>query len=198
MKVNFGERSGVAVKDISFPKSEIESLKKKTTIITHRVSSDADKFQKGDYVYTEAIDSNHCFEVVGAREISRVEDSPYYKQLTKKQVEILRKYPKILVLTLKKSKYERPYKLSYIKEHYPEKVYEKLKNDKVHAWRAQTGIELIHKEPDNAEQTRVHNNWKLMSEPMKSESDKKCKQWFGMTNEEHYAYIMKEGKNHEG
>lgn len=185
------------VQDIKFPASEIPALKTQQKIITHRVSSDFEKFEKGDYVYCEEIDENYCFEIVDKKVISKIEDSQYFKQLTPQQVNVLQKYDKISVLTLQKTKYERPYKLSTIKEKYPEKVYLKLKSDRVHAWRAKTGLELIHKEPDSAEQTRVHNNWKLMSAAMKEESDKVCKLFFKMTNEEHYKYIIAHGENHE-
>lgn len=195
MKVNFGEAdNSVCVKDIRFPSSEIPVLKKQEKIITHRVSSDADKFEKGDYVYCEEIDDNYCFEVTDKKVISKIEDSPYFKDLTKSQINILERFNKISVLTLRKTKYERPYKLSTIKEKYPEKIYLKLKSDKVHSWRARTGIELVHLEPDEAEQTRTWKNWGLMSTKMKSVSDEKCREWFGVDNKAHYD-IVKDEKN---
>ena len=186
--------SAVFVKDIRFPSSEVSVLKNQTKIITHRVSDDAKKFYKGDYVYAEEVDSNYCFEVTDIKVINNVYKSPYIDDLTKQQIAYLKKFDYIAVLVLKKTKYERPYKLSYIKANYPEKVYLRLKSDEVHSWRARTGIEVIHLEPDQAEQTRTYKNWHLMSAAMKSVSDVKCKELFGVSNEEHYK-IVKDEKN---
>lgn len=36
-------------------------------------------------------------------------------------------------------------------------------NDPVHKWRAESGIELIHKEPTKKEFDRIFKNWQLMS-----------------------------------
>ena len=193
MKVNFG-KTDVCVKDIRFPPSEIQTLKSQTRIITHRVSDDAKRFSKGDYVYAEEVDSNYCFEVTDIKVVDDVTKSPYINDLTKQQIAYLKKFDYIAVLTLTKTKYERPYKLSYIKENYPEKVYLKLKSDEVHAWRARTGIELIHLEPDQAEQTRTHKNWQLMPAYLKKASDEKCVELFGVTNDRHYS-IVKDEKN---
>ena len=188
------EKLEARVKDITFPPSEIEELKKRTRIVTHRVSDDAKRFSKGDYVYAEKVDSNYCFEITDITVISSIEKSPYIEELTQQQIAYLRKFDHIAVLVLSKTKYERPYKLSYIKANYPDSVYQKLKSDEVHLWRARTGIELIHLEPDQAEQTRTHKNWSLMSSAMKATSDKKCKELFGVSNEEHYK-IVKDEKN---
>jgi hypothetical protein len=43
--------------------------------------------------------------------------------------------------------YKRPYTKEEICKFYPNKA-EKLLKDPVHLWRAETGIELIHKEPN--------------------------------------------------
>lgn len=88
--------------------------------------------------------------------------------------------------------YERPYSLQQIKEKYSDNVYQKLKNDEVHSWRATTGIELIHKEPDLKQQTRIFYNWMNMSEQMKQNSDKKSIEMFGISNLEHNQLIMKQ------
>lgn len=85
--------------------------------------------------------------------------------------------------------YEPPYSIDDIKNRYPEKA-DRLLNDPVHLWRAKTGIELIHKEPTLQEQERIWSNWKLMTENQKVESDKKCIEFFGMTNEEHHEKII--------
>ena len=68
-------------------------------------------------------------------------------------------------------KYEPPYSIEVLKEEYP-----KLLKDEVHKWRAETGIELIHKEPTYEEQKRIFYNWLAMSDKDKEISDKKCKQ----------------------
>lgn len=52
-------------------------------------------------------------------------------------------------------KYNKPYTLEEIKESYGEDLYNKLKNDPIHSWRANTGIELIHKEPTLEELNRI-------------------------------------------
>ena len=49
--------------------------------------------------------------------------------------------------------YQRPYNIEEIKRIYPHKA-KILLNDPVHFWRAETGIELIHKEPTLEEQER--------------------------------------------
>jgi len=190
MKLRPLESKEVSVKDIKFPPSEHEQLKSRSTIVTHRVSDDADRFDKGEYVYAEEIDDNYCFEVVSKKVIKRIEDSPYYKELTAGQISYLRKFDKIAVLTLKKTKYERPYKLSYIKEHYPPKVYEMLKKDKCHCWRARTGIDMIHLEPDDTEQKRTCKNWELLPKYLKDASDDKSIELFGCDNKSHEKMLV--------
>ena len=171
--------------DIRFPPSEIESLKQRSTIVTHRVSDDANKFNAGDYVYAEEVDENYCFEVVDKTIINNIEDSKYYDKLTKGQKTYLGKFDFIAVLTLKKTKYERPYKLSTIKEKYPPKVYQKLFSDPCHAWRAKTGIDMIHLEPDADEQKRTCSNWRLLPDRYKRVSDQKSIEIFGCDNLAH-------------
>lgn len=89
-------------------------------------------------------------------------------------------------------KYEPPYDTKTLKELYP-----KLLKDPVHRWRARTGIELIHKEPDFQEQCRIWYNWNMMTDEMKEISDKKSKSLFGMTNVEHHNAIMEYEWNSE-
>jgi hypothetical protein len=173
------------IEDINFPKSEIESLRPRNTIVTHRVLDDARKYVKGDFVFAEQIDQNYCFEIVDQETISNVEDSPYFSELTTAQRTYLSKFDEISVLTLKKTKYERPYKLSTIKDKYPEVVYKKLVSDQCHVWRARTGIDMIHLEPDDAEQERTCKNWRLMSERYRKISDKKSMELFGWDNLSH-------------
>ena len=87
--------------------------------------------------------------------------------------------------------YDPPYNIEEIKENYPDKA-EMLLGHPPHRWRAETGIELIHKEPDLSEQTRIWKNWQLMDEDMKKKSDEKSYELFGMSNKEHHEKIMEE------
>ena len=157
----------VVIRDISFPQSEIASLKTKTTIITRRPYEDVGKFNRGDYVYAEEIDENYCFEVVDTTTENDV-----------------------VVLTLKKTQYERPYKLSTIKAKYPPKVYKMLAADPCHSWRARTGIDMIHLEPDDAEQKRTCSNWRLLPDRYKRVSDQKSVDIFGCDNLSHEKTLV--------
>ena len=82
-------------------------------------------------------------------------------------------------------KYEPPYDVETLKELYP-----KLLDDPVHKWRAKNGIELIHKEPDFAEQKRIFYNWLIMPKTMQEKSDKKSQQLFKCSNIENHNWIM--------
>ncbi|MBI5138689.1 MAG: hypothetical protein HZA95_02730 [Candidatus Vogelbacteria bacterium] len=86
--------------------------------------------------------------------------------------------------------YERPYNTEEIKKNYPDKA-DFLMNDPVHRWRAETGIELIHKEPTLEEQKRIWRNWLEMTDDMKEESDRKSLQLFDKDNESNNQEIMK-------
>ena len=65
--------------------------------------------------------------------------------------------------------YEAPYSLDELKTHEP-KLAACL--DDIHAWRAKTGIELMHREPTLAEFIRIFRNWQCMTPAQKEESDK--------------------------
>ncbi len=85
--------------------------------------------------------------------------------------------------------YQRPYTTEEIKKFYPEKA-EVLLKDPVHLWRAETGIELIHKEPTLDEQERIWTNWNEMTDEMKIQSDTKSNEFFGKDNSTHNNEIM--------
>jgi hypothetical protein len=70
--------------------------------------------------------------------------------------------------------YERPYPL--------EKLPAYLKDDPVHRWRAETGIELLHVEPDAVEFRRILRNWMAMPKEWKKRSDEKSVELFGKDN----------------
>lgn len=78
--------------------------------------------------------------------------------------------------------YEAPYGVDQLKE----LGLDYLINDPVHLWRAKTGIELIHNEPDISELNRIWSNWKVMPENLKKISEAKSIELFGKTNEEHF------------
>jgi hypothetical protein len=86
--------------------------------------------------------------------------------------------------------YDPPYDILQIKKKYPKKA-KMLLNDPVHVWRATTGIELIHKEPDEKEQMRIWKNWQKMTAGQKKFSDKISINLFNMTNKEHHQSIIK-------
>ena len=82
------------------------------------------------------------------------------------------------------AKYIPPYTAEQMKKAgYPDDVITGLMKDPIHAWRAETGIELMHKEPDVWKQIRIHRNWLLMSDEQKKKSDEKCISIFGVDNE---------------
>lgn len=87
--------------------------------------------------------------------------------------------------------YQRPYTVEEINKFYPEKA-EVLLKDPVHLWRAETGIELIHKEPTLDEQERIWQNWNEMTDEMKDQSDAKSNEFFGINNTVHNMEIMRD------
>lgn len=86
--------------------------------------------------------------------------------------------------------YSKPYSVKQIKRYYS-KISRKLLNDPVHLWRAETGIELIHKEPSLDEQKRIWKNWLEMPKELKKASNKRSLELFSMNNREHNQKIMK-------
>ena len=66
-----------------------------------------------------------------------------------------------------------------------------LKDDPVHYWRADKGIELIHQEPSTEELMRIYSNWKLMTKSQKKLSDIKSIEIFGKDNESHFHELIK-------
>ena len=96
---------------------------------------------------------------------------------------------------IEKPIYERPWTYNEVKQHYGKYIADKLYKDPVHKWRMETGIELIHKEPDLAEQKRIWKNWQLMPDEYKQISDEKCIEFTGMTNDKLHKFIMKNNWN---
>lgn len=87
-----------APKSISFPEDEIESLKNRDSIITHRISAERGKYSKGDEVVVPWGDK---YVVSDRADLASVEDSPYKEYLTPEQKKELMK-KKIALLTLRK------------------------------------------------------------------------------------------------
>lgn len=179
-------------KDILFPEEELQDLSRRKHIVTHRVSDDLGKFNKGDVVMTPW---GIPYRVSSKRLINDISQSPYIGQLTQQQVEFLKDYNQITVIELD-AVYEPPYTLAQIKANYPEKIYKKLSSCPIHSWRAKTGIELIHQEPDEEELDRIWKNWQLMPQKLKDISDKKSLEMFGMTNAEHYKQLKPQYRKH--
>lgn len=172
-------------KKIDFPEEEIQDLSRRKHIVTHRVSDDALLFNVGDIVDAPW---QIPYKITKKNVVNDIYDSPYVDQLSQEQLEYLEQFDNIAILDLI-AQYEPPYSLEQIKSKYPEHVYNKLANDPVHRWRAETGIELIHREPTEKEQQRTWKNWQLMSQNMKDISDKKSIELFGCTNAEHYLRL---------
>lgn len=62
----------------------------------------------------------------------------------------------------------------------------------MHKWRSDTGIELVHREPDEAELRRIIANWKLMTILQKRLSNKRSRELFGKTNLAHARELLRE------
>ena len=91
--------------------------------------------------------------------------------------------------------YDPPYTEEDMRNNgYSEDVITQLKNDPVHAWRMQTGIELIHIEPTKSELIRIWKNWQQMTSDQKKTSDVKCKELFGVDNKTLYNYLLPQYK----
>lgn len=86
-------------KDMDFPAEEHKALTGRDSIVTHRVSDDARRFRKGDNVRTPWGDE---YAVVDRSDLKKVEDSPYYGELTDSQRRLLRAYRRIALLRLEK------------------------------------------------------------------------------------------------
>lgn len=93
--------------------------------------------------------------------------------------------------------YQRPYTKEEIRKHYPDKA-EQLLKDPVHLWRAETGIELIHKEPTQSEQIRIWKNWNQMPTEWRKKSDAQSFKLFGRDNATHNKEIMEAWENLKG
>lgn len=85
--------------------------------------------------------------------------------------------------------YDPPLDYSRLPEH--------LRQDEVHLWRADTGLELIHREPSQAELDRIWHNWERMTDRQKTISDKASRRFFGRSNSRHLADLRAEASSSE-
>lgn len=74
-----------------------------------------------------------------------------------------------------------------------DKIPERLRQCPIHSWRARTGVELIHQEPDIEELHRIIENFKVMPKHMQAESDAKSMELFGVTNMDHAKKLLNSG-----
>ena len=88
--------------------------------------------------------------------------------------------------------YDPPMNLDQMKDNLDPETFAKLENDPVHRWRAETGIELIHREPSLEEFDRICRNWELMTPEQKKLSDEKSKELFTYDNETRIPFLRKE------
>lgn len=114
--------------------------------------------------------------------------------INEKRIKVFRDYFKNILTesTSCSSKYERPYTYKQIVDNYGKSVADKLMKDPAHKWRAETGIELIHKEPTIQELNRIWKNWNYMSDDMKNKSDKKSLELFKLNNKDNFNKLKKE------
>lgn len=178
-----------------FPKEErsnlIKRIENNKPIITIRINKEYGKYKLGQTYHTNL---GYDLKVVKEQYIDDIKKYQYYNQIknNKKWIKLFDKYGnnKFHVLYLQAVQYNPPMSKQQIvknnKQH--------LLNDPIHKWRAQTGIQLIHKQPTLKQLNRIMKNWNLMSDQMKQKSDIKSIQLFGMTNVEHYNKLKVEYK----
>ena len=108
----------------------------------------------------------------------------------------MNKFNKLYNLILQSlEQYQPPYNQQQLRQNgYDQETIQRLKKDPVHAWRMQTGIQLIHKQPTKSQLERIWNNWQLMDDEQKTKSNQKCMQLFGVTNQFLYGYLIPQYK----
>ena len=85
--------------------------------------------------------------------------------------------------------YDPPMSLEEMRAKLDPETFARLSSDPVHLWRAESGIELVHKEPTLAEFDRICKNWEAMSPEQKALSDEKSVELFGAGNEVRMPYL---------
>ena len=87
------------IKKIDFPVEEVALLKNKSRIITTRVSKEYNRYHLGDILESPW---KELYIVDKLKKISCIKDHPYYQDLTTEQIQLISKYKRIDILTLKK------------------------------------------------------------------------------------------------
>ena len=87
------------IKKISFPLEEIEQLKAQDCLITTRVSREYNRYHVGEIVTPPW---KQLYIVTHVQKIKHIKEHPYYSELTNNQIQLISKYKRIDVLTLKR------------------------------------------------------------------------------------------------
>lgn len=96
------------------------------------------------------------------------------------------------------SAYDRPFSYDEIVRNYGKSKADELMKDDAHKFRADSGIELIHKEPTKEELLRIWKNWNNMNPKDKAISDKKSMELYGLTNAENFNKLKNEYNTYSG
>ena len=87
------------IKKITFPAEEISQLQGKDCLITTRVSQEYNRYHLGEILQTPW---GQLYIVSQVLKLKHVKDHPHYSKLTNEQIQLISKYKRIDVITLKK------------------------------------------------------------------------------------------------
>ena len=87
------------IKKIDFPVEEIAQLKNNNQLVTTRVSQEYNRYHIGEILESPW---KQLYIVANTQKIKNIQDHPYYTELTKEQIQLIAKYKRINVITLKK------------------------------------------------------------------------------------------------
>ena len=90
--------------------------------------------------------------------------------------------------------YSRPFTREELKNMYTADEYTSMMNTPVLAWRADTGIEIMHDVGNEKELDWLWCNWNAMNKEQKDASDKKCKELFSRNNYQMYLKLKSDLK----
>ena len=96
------------------------------------------------------------------------------------------------------SAYDKPFSYDEIVRNYGKSKADELMKDDAHKFRADSGIELIHREPTHDELLRIWKNWNKMNPKDKAISDKKSMELYGLTNAENFNKLKNEYNTYSG
>jgi hypothetical protein len=86
--------------------------------------------------------------------------------------------------------YIRPLSFERLEAICSKQMIKSMKENYIVAWRAYTGIEIMHKEYSKKKMIRIWQNWQYMSEKMKEISDNKLVELCGRTNKREFDRVM--------